>query len=79
MGYFRERAKPALIGLAIGLLVGWFQPLLLDVKPPDLAARLFLTLQMGMAFTLIGLFLANYLQVRRRVHARYSKLQPPKS
>lgn len=73
MGYFRERAKPALIGFVIGLIVGWFQPAILGVKPPDPSARLFLTMQMGLAFTMIGLFVANYLHVRRRVHAKYGK------
>lgn len=75
MDYFRQRAKPALIGLAIGLLVGWLQPWILGVKPPDPAARLFMTMQMGLAFTMIGLFVANYLQIRRKVHAKYG--HPP--
>ena len=76
MDYFRERAKPALIGFVIGLLVGWFQPLILGVPAPAPEARMFITLQMGLAFTMIGLFLANYLGVRRRAYERYSK---PKS
>ena len=77
MDYFRERAKPALIGLVIGLIVGWFQPAMLGVKPPEPSARMFLTMQMGLAFTMIGLFVANYLQVRRKVHAKYGKDKQP--
>lgn len=75
MEYFRERARPAVIGLVIGLLVGWFQPLMLGVKPPPPEARMFMTMQMGLAFTMIGMFVANYLSVRRRALAKYGKPQ----
>ena len=76
MEYFRERAKPALIGLVVGLIVGWFQPMILGVKPPTPEARMFMTMQMGLAFTMIGLFVANYVAVRRRALAKYSKTPP---
>jgi F0F1-type ATP synthase assembly protein I len=71
MGYFRERARPALAGFLVGLVVGWCQPYMLGARPPAIEARLFITMQMGLAFTMIGLFLANYLEVRRRAIARY--------
>jgi hypothetical protein len=76
MTYFRERARPALAGLVIGLLLGWLQPVMLGVKAPEPAARLFMTLQMGLAFTMVGLFLASYLQMRRRAISRYGKSKP---
>lgn len=73
MGYFRERARPALAGFLLGVVVGWCQPYLLGVSPPPLQTRLFLILQMGLAFTMVALFVANYLGVRRRVIARYGQ------
>ncbi len=73
MDYFRERAKPALIGFLIGVVIGWLQPWILGVKPPELSARLFITMQMGLAFTMIALFLVNYIGVRRRAYEKYGK------
>lgn len=73
MSYFRERARPALIGLLLGLLIGWFQPTMLGVAAPGTEARLFLSMQMGLAFMMLGIFIAHYLQVRRRAYAKYSR------
>lgn len=73
MEYFRERAKPALLGFLIGLVVGWCQPWIQGVEPPELSAHLFLTMQMGLAFTMVALFINNYMGVRRRAYEKYGK------
>ncbi len=58
------------IGFLVGLVVGWFQPVLAGTTVPDLSARLFMTFQMGAAFIVITLFALNYLEVRRRAYAK---------
>lgn len=56
------------IGFAVGFVVGWFQPMLAGAAAVDLSTRLFLSLQTGAAFTVVTLFVLNYLAVRRRVY-----------
>ena len=58
------------IGFLVGLVVGWFQPVLAGTPVPEFSARLFMTFQMGAAFTIIMLFALNYLEVRRRAAHR---------
>jgi hypothetical protein len=65
-------------GFVAGLLVGGLQPTIATLLRPDVQqhaldwqSRTFMVLQMGFAFMFIGLFLANYLEVRRRAYARY--------
>lgn len=58
------------IGFLVGLVVGWFQPVLAGTPVPEFSARLFMTFQMGAAFTIIMLFALNYLEVRRRAYAK---------
>lgn len=59
------------IGFLVGLVVGWFQPMLAGTTVPNLSARLFMAAQTGAAFTVVALFALNYLEVRRRVYAKF--------
>lgn len=70
MDYFRQRWKSIVVGFLVGVIVGWFQPDLVGKPIDGRNARLFLSLQMGAAFTVVSLFALNYLEVRRRAYAK---------
>jgi hypothetical protein len=72
--YIRERMKFIVVGFTVGLLAGYARTLVFE--PADLpeSGRWILALQIAFAFSALGLFIANYLELRQRVIKRAETL-----
>lgn len=67
VSYFRSRMKYIVIGFLVGLIAGYGRTVVFG--PPDLpeSARWILALQTALAFSALGMFIANYLELRQRI------------
>lgn len=66
LAYFRDRLKPMTLGFVVGFILGYlraiyFEP---DIQPDG---RWILAVQIGFAFSVLALFIMNYLELRQRI------------
>lgn len=75
VAYFKARRKPLVFGFLIGLIAGVARvSIFVPQDVPD-SARLFLILQIAVAFSALGLFISNYLELRQRVFQKVKDSQ----
>lgn len=76
VAYLRQRSSWIMIGFLIGSVLGGLQPTLHAIERPAGLAYLQLILQMGIAFAIVSLFVASYLDLRRRVQMKFGQQAP---
>ena len=79
LDYFKKRLKPMLLGFLVGIPGGYFRAWYFE--PPELgeSGRWILTLQIAFAFSVLGLFIANYLDLRQKVFQRVAQEEQKRS
>ncbi|HIB66271.1 MAG TPA: hypothetical protein EYO33_14450 [Phycisphaerales bacterium] len=75
VAYFKARWKPLVYGFLVGLIAGVVRvSVFVPQQVPD-SARFFLIAQIAVAFSALGLFVSNYLELRQRVFQKVKDSQ----
>ncbi len=72
--YFRNRIKFIVVGFLVGICAGYGRTVAFGPANLPESARWILVLQIALAFSALGLFIANYLELRQRIIKRAEEL-----
>ena len=68
--YLKNRMKTLAFGFLLGLVLGYGRTLIFEPEILESSARWILSVQTGIAFAALALFVTNYKELRQRVLQR---------